>query len=608
MKESIERMETAVWVGEDGISVEYAPDALDAIRGLAVNGLNSFGHGGLEVGGVLYGHRCGDRIAVVSFVEASCEHALSPGFVLCEKDRESFTGLLQPPSELETVGWYRSHTRGGLNLDRHDLEMFERYFNGTRSVGLTVKPTARGPAAAAFFVRDRSGEIRPIGAREFALAPLGAAAAHPENGGGAAAVEVETPAKMESEGPAAEPEAPELLTKEAVNDSVAPVVELELSAPPPASIASKEQQTRRSSAQWRMPSAYAAAVLALLFAGYRIWPRVPDRLALKAYGIAPGQVRIEWDHRSPAVLHGQRGILRIHDADTVQTITLDGHQLRSTSFTYAQHSSHISVRLQVDAERGTRTEESIDFIGPVATGPTPAPLSLPKEAQTPAVPVETADLLRVPVQPDRVAPTRVELEVPRIRQNRPADPPKKVLHLPVGTRAAAAQVPILVPAAPELPSGNTVPAAPPAFFPRVSQPKPPAPASASGYTGPASGRVIWTGVLRRGGVVEMDGGQVNVGSLNGILPGVPVALHVLPAEFQREGLRVFTTEGAKAGHVEFPGRANGWNRVQFEFDPVRAGELAVLEAPNRSNEFQRLVVRSDGRNCAVIVVEWSLLR
>jgi hypothetical protein len=37
---------------------------------------------------------------------------------------------------------------------------------------------------------------------------------------------------------------------------------------------------------------------------------------------------------------------------------------------------------------------------------------------------------------------------------------------------------------------------------------------------------------------------------------------------------------------------------------VRA--IAVLEAPNPSNDFKRLVLRNDSRNCSVILIEWSM--
>ena len=35
-------------------------------------------------------------------------------------------------------------------------------------------------------------------------------------------------------------------------------------------------------------------------------------------------------------------------------------------------------------------------------------------------------------------------------------------------------------------------------------------------------------------------------------------------------------------------------------------QLAVLEAPNPSNQFSRLVLRNDARRCSLILIEWTL--
>jgi hypothetical protein len=138
------------------------------------------------------------------------------------------------------------------------------------------------------------------------------------------------------------------------------------------------------------------------------------------------------------------------------------------------------------------------------------------------------------------------------------------------------------------------------------KPSPANPPAAPVYDGPRSGRIIWTGALGRRGVVEIDGAHATVGSLSGALPGVPLALHISPAEFSRDGLTVFTRDRAKAGQSEKPGRSNGWNSLTFRLDPLRAGQLAVLEAPSQSNDFKRLVLRSDAAACSVIVIDWAV--
>ena len=130
--------------------------------------------------------------------------------------------------------------------------------------------------------------------------------------------------------------------------------------------------------------------------------------------------------------------------------------------------------------------------------------------------------------------------------------------------------------------------------------RPPAPRSPA-----RSGRLIWTGIVGRRGVIEIAGGRASTGTLAGALPGLPVRLRVSPAEFNRAGLVVYTNEGARHNSTERPSQANGWNAVSFLFDPERVRELVVLEVPNPSNDYARLVIRSDARSCSVIVVDWS---
>jgi hypothetical protein len=600
---------------EDGPVVECSTAVLESIRRQAVEGFNAFAHGGVETGGVLYGCREDGRFNIVSFAELPCEHALGPGFVLSEKDGAALADLLQPPPGVETLGWYRVHTRSGLVFDAHDRRLFELFPADAGCAALIVKPTAWGPASAAFFLREPDGRIVPPAASEFLLQPV-LEAVQPE------AAEV----------PAAEPPAvgPELAGREIDRapscDGPPCDGELHALAGPPVStpvsrLESADARPRALRLSWKFYSATALCVLlALIF-----WPRSPRNLsprnlALAIYSIAPGQVRIEWNRGSLPVLQAHSATLIISDGTYSRIVPLDPDQLRFTSIVYSPRTEHISVSLRVqDPGNSATVEEAVQFVGqpppipePVqrAAVPDPAPTAAPEIARAPAK-EKTREARTV----ERRAPSssgdasRRGIPVPgrfQIVRTVPAHeaPPAVLPPPPVISDRTVAPVPSVLPNV--LPnvmhdvvsSVRPVPRpAPTASTPAVSAPS---------YTGPRSGRMIWTGVLTRRGVVEIEGNHSNTGSLAGALPGMPVSIRVSPSEFGRNGLVVFTGDAAKAGRREPPGAANGWNAVEFQKDAERERGLQILEPPNRANDYSRLVLRSDLRNCAVILIDWTL--
>jgi hypothetical protein len=594
-----------VWEAADGATIEYSPAVVDELRRLAVDGFNAFGHGGLEVGGVLYGARDGNRLSVLASAELPCEHALGPGFVLSGNDRKALAQLLDPPAGLEAVGWYRAHTRKGLDLDASDRELFEQFLAKKKIIGLVLKPTRRGPSSAALYLRETTGDILPSAPREFTIEPLGRPASVPVESDSEASTALTIAAERE---PAAV-----IVSEEAVVTGMhRPVPRL---------------QFKRLRYQLRQLGRVigAGAALGIAAAAIYHWSRPPRNLALEAYSIAPGQVRIEWDNRSLPVLDSASAVLQIRDGESGVTIPLDANQLRSSSLTYTQSSGHITVRLHVERQRGAApAEESIEFVGPPEPRAAPevpdvaakgekdtprvkpsAPPALPEVPVITPSPVRDQD--RNQVRNKRRDRHQVELqqvELPKVAA--PAVAPyaakrKFQLSLPRhNTPPTALAVPLAPPPAPPVATGQ--PVLPDFISPAPSPPKP----ISKPYSGPRSGRLIWTGELGRRGVVEIEGTHASIGSLSGSLSGLPAVFHVWPAEFTRGGLVVYTANNAERARKEPASKATGWNPVNFQFDPVRAGELVVLEAPNRVNDYNRLVLRNDARACPIIVVDWTV--
>jgi len=593
-------------VGENaGVTVDCLPHVMEEARRLSVDGLLAFSHGGKEVGGVLYGIRHPGGIRVLLLAELDCEHALGPRFILSENDRVDLGRLMRPPAGLETVGWFRSHTRGGLELDPHDRKMFDRHFPDTAAVGLVLKPTPWGPATATFYLQGRHRDILPDQPHPFDVNPIALAAVK-------RTVEEERVIEETSE-PAASEELAVVRHQPAGSlPAVAPAPVAEISRDPVR--ISAPRAGRRRAPRWFWPACAGLALsgLVALFYGSRPSPG----LGLRAYSTAPGMVRIEWNRRARPVLDGGSGALEIRDGDTISGITLDSGRMQSSSVTYAQRTSHITVQLRVNSNRkgGASVQQTVDFVGaPVP----PAPL------------VAEAHPYKAPPAP--APPPKPLVESPRVKE-----PPKAVLQAraapPAASRKTArtlrrtefgadrsgssgASQPVL-PNAPAIGSGQAHPAAVPEILSgpliheRAPAPPPtPSPVTrAPSWAGARSGRFIWTGVLGRRGVMEIDGSHVNKGSLTGTFPPVPLLVHVLPAEFSRGGLTVYTPEAAKNGLSEAPSKSNGWNGTRFKFDYYRAHELVILEAPNRTNDYSRLVVRNDGRECSVVVVNWSVLQ
>lgn len=538
--------------------VECPPSVLEEIRQLAVKGFTQLGRGGLEVGGVLYGTRDGERVVVSSFAELACEHALGPAFVLSEKDRQGLPPLLSGANGLEAVGWFRVHSHNGLALDFHDRLFYQCFPRDVPSAALILKPTTWGPAVAAFFVREPDGQIVPPSPHEFLLAPPKAAtrpfAAH-----------ADVPPNQSRPAAAVPPEAP----------------------------------ARRP--RWEL-WALAPGIAACCFAAWTLWPRPAPNLDLVATVIAPGEVHIQWNHHAPAILRARSGTLLIDDGDRSKAIPLERDQLQSSSVTYSHESSRIFVRLHVvGSDPGAPpVDEAIQYIGQPQPATAAAATAATSTRAIEPPPPATRSEVRVPIA---VAPqAKVELISPHQPLANPFRAPA-IAPLTAASVAALPSPPALSSGSRQAPVPDMLSSAAPPPAPRPSAGTPPAPAV---YAGPRAGRIIWTGDLKKGGLIEIGGNRSGIGSLSGGLPGVPIAIRVSPAELDRSGLTVFTADPARAADREAPGRANGWNALHFQVDPERARGVAVVESPNSANDFKRLVLRNDLRNCSVVVIDWTV--
>jgi len=348
----------------------------------------------------------------------------------------------------------------------------------------------------------------------------------------------------------------------------------------------------RTRLRWCTAAVFGAAI------GWIVVQAPGRALQLRASAAAPGQVRIEWDGDSSPARRASGAVLEIEDGSATYRRALTSDIFRRSSFTYAQRTGAVRIRLRVREADGAVVEQAVQFAGTPSAEPTRY-----LEVASTAPPVAT--LVERPMEPPPVPAPRAgisdRVEAPPVQQQPPPQDAPPAVHpfvmreMPAPQQAPAQIAMLGAPpvdaSMPHLPSTQLLPIAPPK--PQL-------------YAGPRAGRLIWTGSLGRRGVVEIEGGHASVGELAGSLPGVPVKVRVQPAEFGPGGLMVYTGDAGTNGHVEQASDRNGWNAAQFEWNPQRASELVVLEAPNASNDFRRLALRSDARRCTVIVVDWSV--
>jgi hypothetical protein len=136
--------------------------------------------------------------------------------------------------------------------------------------------------------------------------------------------------------------------------------------------------------------------------------------------------------------------------------------------------------------------------------------------------------------------------------------------------------------------------------------RPPVPPAARAPAAPRSGRLIWTGHLSKNGVLTIVGNHASSGALTGAIPGRPVRISLYPAKLTNDGLSVYSlSQKYPPGYTEPPGIHNGWNKASYFRDPRLAGALKALEEPNSNNGWKKLVLRNDGVNLSILLIEWS---
>ena len=130
-------VELDVWQADGcAVRIDYSRAVMEEVRLAASDGFHRLSHGGVEIGGVLFGVRDPDAVKILAHRAFACEYAFGPSFTLSDNDRRAFEDLLASPdtdsnlSGMQPVGWYHSHTRSEIQLSEKDLQLFQQCFPG----------------------------------------------------------------------------------------------------------------------------------------------------------------------------------------------------------------------------------------------------------------------------------------------------------------------------------------------------------------------------------------------------------------------------------------------------------------------------------------------
>jgi hypothetical protein len=136
----------------------------DVIERMTVDIMRGFGvtrRRGTEVGGILLGKISGAEeplVLIYDYETIPCEYSQGPSYLLSERDLHAFRhAVSQWGKEISpdqyVVGYFRSHTRDGLQLEEADVKVFHQHLKDPLAIALVVKPFATRAAEAAFFLQ-----------------------------------------------------------------------------------------------------------------------------------------------------------------------------------------------------------------------------------------------------------------------------------------------------------------------------------------------------------------------------------------------------------------------------------------------------------------------
>ncbi len=331
------------------VAIEYPLEVMDELRAAAIDGLQKFARGGLEVGGVLFGVRRESGIRILTWRPIACEHALGPGLQLSARDLAALRRLLEEAPQdadlkgLQPVGWFVSHTRSEVSLSSSDQRLFAEFFPEPWHVTLVLHPTPSGPARAGFFAREAEGRLKPDASyQEFLVKPLHGPARPSE-------IAVSPPSKR-----TARREKVDLAPAPTAAPTRAVIVE-------PPRFGTLERRTAHRRWLWMLP-----VCLALLIAGVLVKQKflgVEQSFSFQVNDAA-GTLQIVWDANAPPVRASHLAVIDIQDGNETKRLSLSDDDLHQGRMNYVRHGGDVELRMAVYPVGSTSIQKFVRFIDP----------------------------------------------------------------------------------------------------------------------------------------------------------------------------------------------------------------------------------------------------
>jgi hypothetical protein len=345
------------------VAIEYPLEVMDEIRAAAIEGLQRFARGGLEVAGVLFGVRRERGIRILTWRPISCEHSLGPTLQLSERDRVLLTRSLEAASKdpdlqgLRPVGWFLSHTRNDVLLAPHDLEVFDRCFPEPWQVTLVLRPTQGGVARAGFFVRQTDGMLKSDSSyQEFVVKPLHRASQL-----------ADVPVAVAHDRPDLQPQ-----KESSSTESIATNGErMRPGRAEPMLFRTLDRPRTRPLWLWMLP-----VILGLIITGFLFKENyLANQNQEFSFHVndAGGAVQIVWDPNATPIRNAHLGAIDIKDSGETKRYPLADVELHSGKMSYTRRGGDLELRMTVYPVGFNPIQEYVHFLDPGPATPQAVP-------------------------------------------------------------------------------------------------------------------------------------------------------------------------------------------------------------------------------------------